>query len=60
MNMENVSWNMVYEKARNMYRAYHKIEDKKTKADFDKAMGQFMETIIRIHGFVPENVTPSK
>ena len=53
MNQE-VSWNMVYDKARRVWKAYHCIEDKQVKVDFQKAMGQFMETVTRIHGFVPE------
>jgi hypothetical protein len=59
MNKE-VSWNMVCEKARNIWKVYHAIEDKQAKADFQKAMGEFMETVVRLHGFVPEDVSPSK
>jgi hypothetical protein len=59
MNKE-VSWSMVYEKARRVWKVYNAIEDKQAKADFQKAMGQFMETVTRIHGFVPEDVSPSK
>jgi hypothetical protein len=57
---KEVSWNMVYDKVRSVWKVYHAIEDKQAKADFQKAMGQFMETVTRIHGFVPEDVSTNK
>jgi hypothetical protein len=54
MNQE-VSWNMVCEKIRRVWAVYHSIGDESTKKEFDKAMGDVMMTIAKIHGFVPED-----
>jgi len=54
MNQE-VSWNMVCEKIRQVWAIAHTIKDERAKKEFDKAMGNVMITIAKIHGFVPED-----
>jgi hypothetical protein len=45
---------MVCEKIRRVWAIYHSTSDESVRKEFDKAMGDVMMTITKIHGFVPE------
>jgi hypothetical protein len=54
MRDEKVSFNMIYEKFRNMWHVYHAMKNEREKEQYKKVIEDITDTIYRLHGYVPE------
>lgn len=55
--MKSVSWNQVAEDIRSMWGVYWSIVDSIKRKECEKAIYAVTDTVIRMHGMIPEEVT---
>lgn len=55
--MKSVSWNQITEDIRQMWIVYWSISDPDTRKKCESAIWTVTQTMMRMHGFIPEEIT---